>query len=78
MPRFEFSLSSPAVHNRLAGAVTSASFSEALEAITDQVDLDEGDTLEIGVKGFPPARFEYRVSGADGSVTWCPTGQLAA
>jgi hypothetical protein len=79
MPRFEFSLSSRTESNRLAGAVTSASFSEALEAIVQQTDVEEGDTLEIGVKGFPPARFEYATTAGDGIVAWRPSGyRLAA
>ena len=76
MPRFEFSLSSTEERNRLAGAVTSTSFSDALDAIADQADVEDGDTLEIGVKGFPPARFEYVADGGD--VLWRPSGRLAA
>ncbi|MBX6331576.1 MAG: hypothetical protein IRY91_07000 [Gemmatimonadaceae bacterium] len=78
MPRFEFSLSSPAARNRMAGAVTSASFSDALEAIAEQAEVEEGDTLEIGVKGFPPARFEYSTSADDGVVSWRPAGRRLA
>lgn len=78
MPRFEFSLSGPAERMRLAGAVTSASFSEALQAIAEQTHVEEGDTLEIGVQGFPPARFEYAASPTDGDICWRLNNRLAA
>lgn len=73
MPQFEFSLSRPTELGRLAGMVTSASFSDALDAIAEQTDAVEGDTLEIGVQGFPPARFELVISSPDGAFTWRPT-----
>ncbi|HEY9514446.1 MAG TPA: hypothetical protein VIQ74_02115 [Gemmatimonadaceae bacterium] len=78
MPRYQFSISSPTERMRLAGAVTSESFAQALEAIADQADAGEGDTLEIGVVGFPPARYEYMESVEDGMVSWRPSGLLAA
>ena len=78
MPRYQFSISSPTERMRLAGAVTSETFSQALEAIADQADAGEGDTLEIGVQGFPPARFEFTESAEDGFVSWRPAGLLAA
>jgi hypothetical protein len=78
MQRYQFSISSPTERMRLAGAVTSESFSQALEAIAEQADAGEGDTLEIGVQGFPPARFEYMESDEDGFVSWRPAGLLAA
>ena len=78
MPRYQFSISSPTERMRLAGAVTSESFLQALEAIAEQADAGEGDTLEIGVRGFPPARFEYTESEEDGIVSWRPAGLLAA
>lgn len=78
MPRYQFSISSPTERMRLAGAVTSESFAQALEAIAEQANAGEGDTLEIGVTGFPPARFEYMESVEDGMVSWRPAGLLAA
>jgi len=78
MPRFEFSLSAQDDTLRLAGAVTSPSFARAIAAIADQTTVEEGDRLEIGVTGFPPARFESVVSVSDGSVAWLPQGRLAA
>jgi hypothetical protein len=41
------------------------------------VVVSQGDTLEIGVKGFPPARYECVHSLLDGSVYWQPA-KLAA
>ena len=77
MPRFQFSLnSSEAV--RQAGIIQSDSFSDALTALAEQLPVEEGDTLEIGVKGFPPARFEYVSSPDDGTQSWRPAGRLAA
>ena len=78
MPRYQFSISSPTERVRLAGAITSETFSQALEAIADQADAGEGDTLEIGVTGFPPARFELMESEEDGTISWRPAGLMAA
>ena len=76
MPRFKFALSGPE-EVREAGIVQSESFAEALSAIGDQSALTEGDTLEIGVPGFPPARYHY-VGMVRGKRSWRPAGQLAA
>ena len=78
MPRFSFSLANQGTV-REAGAVTSDSFSDALDAIAEQSDAHLGDTLEIGVHGFPPARFELIKTGRK-SRGWKPAGlnQLAA
>jgi hypothetical protein len=78
MPRFQFSLANEGTV-REAGAVTSDSFREALDAIAEQSDAKLGDTLEIGVYGFPPARFELIKTGRR-SRGWRPThtNQLAA
>ena len=78
MPRFQFSLANEGTV-REAGAVTSDSFREALDAIAEQAEAHLGDTLEIGVHGFPPARFELIKTGRR-SRGWRPTNanQLAA
>jgi hypothetical protein len=78
MPRYQFSISSPTERVRLAGAISSETFSQALEAIADQADAGEGDTLEIGVQGFPPARFQLAESAEDGTISWRPAGLMAA
>jgi hypothetical protein len=76
MPRFKFALSGPE-EVREAGIVQSESFAEALSAIGEQSALTEGDTLEIGVPGFPPARYHY-LGLVRGKRSWRPAGQLAA
>ena len=78
MPRFQFSLANEGTV-REAGAVTSDSFREALDAIAEQSEAHVGDTLEIGVHGFPPARFELIKTGRR-SRGWRPSNpnQLAA
>ena len=77
MPRFQFALSN--THQvREAGIVQSDSFSDALTAISEHVEAREGDTLEIGVPGFPPARYECVWSMDQGASAWRPAGQMAA
>ena len=76
MPRFKFALSS-FDEVREAGIVQSDSFAEALTAIGEQATLHEGDTLQIGVHGFPPARYEY-LGTVRVKQSWRPAGQLAA
>jgi hypothetical protein len=77
MPRFLFALST-GEEGRRAGVVMGESFSEALETLTQQVSVSEGDTLEIGVNGFPPARYECVLSMETGIGTWRPAGLMAA
>lgn len=77
MPRYQFSLGHEGLV-RESGAVTSDSFRDALDAIAEQSEASVGDTLEIGVPGFPPARFELIKTGRK-SRGWRPTrDQLAA
>ena len=77
MPRFEFALSSSPASIRRAGSVTSDTWLEALELIAEQGEVEEGATLEIGVKGFPPARYQYIWSADDPIPVWQPV-RLAA
>ena len=64
---------------REAGIIRSASFDEALQLVAQRVAVTQGDTLEIGVKGFPPARYECVEALPDGIVFWKPaTTKLAA
>jgi len=76
MPRFQFSLGADDAV-REAGAVLSDSFDEALTAISEQAEVREGDTLEIGVQGFPPARYQF-VSFGHAAKAWLPAGRIAA
>lgn len=76
MPQFTFSLSNVG-QMREAGIVQSESFTDALHTINQECALTEGDTLEIGVSGFPPARF-LRVRSVEGNLDWQLHGRLAA
>ncbi len=78
MPRFEFSLSGPDETLRLAGAVTSPTFAQAMEAIAEQARVGRGDLLEIGVSDFPPAHFEAFMEGLNDQVSWQQSGKKAA
>ena len=77
MPRFQFAVGSREAV-REAGIVNSDSFTDALDAIGAQMELYEGDTLEIGVNGFPPARYEYVLTLEPGEPAWRPARRLAA
>lgn len=77
MPRFEFALST-ADAVRQAGVVHSETFDDALSVVGNHITPNEGDTLEIGVRGFPPARFECVSTMIEGEPLWKPAGQLAA
>ena len=77
MPRFLFALST-GEEGRRSGVVMGESFTDALETLTQQVTVNEGDTLEIGVNGFPPARYECVLSVETGMGAWRPAGQMAA
>lgn len=76
MATYTFALSN-SEDTRQAGLIQSASFEEALRLVGERMTVNRGDTLEIGVRGFPPARFECVDSLLDGSVFWQPA-MLAA
>lgn len=78
MATYTFSLGGALDDMRQAGVIKSASFDEALRLVGQRVPVNQGDTLEIGVKGFPPARYECVESLVDGSVFWKPAPRLAA
>ena len=62
-----------------AGIIQSASFEEALRLVGERMTITQGDTLEIGVRGFPPARFECVEALLDGTIFWQPAApKLAA
>ena len=77
MTRFEFSLKSPE-KIRQAGVVQSESFTDALSLESKHVTVQDADTLEIGVAGFPPARYAFVPSETIDAVNWRPIGLLAA
>ena len=76
MTRFEFALKSPA-KVRQVGVVQSESFNDALSLVSKHVTVQDGDTLEIGVAGFPPARYAFVASEAIDAVNWQPLGLAA-
>ena len=76
MTRFEFSLKSP-TRIRQAGVVQSESFDDALSLVSKHLTVQDGDTLEIGVAGFPPARFAFVPSENVDAVAWQPVGLAA-
>ncbi len=76
MSRFCFSVSGP--ESRREGVVESDSFDAAVNALGGQVDVRTGDVLEIGVIGFPPARYECVGQLGAGIPMWMPAGRMAA
>jgi len=77
MATYTFSLSN-SEEARQAGVIQSANFDEALRLVGERMSVTQGDTLEIGVRGFPPARYECVESLLDGSVFWAPAPRMAA
>lgn len=76
MSRFCFSVSG--IDSRQEGVIESESFTAAVDALGQHVSVRTGDTLEIGVLGFPPMRYECVGSITEGFPVWRPTFQLAA
>jgi hypothetical protein len=76
MSRFSFSVSG--VDSRREGVIESDTFREAVNALGRHVDVTTGDLLEIGVLGFPPARYECVGEITPGFPVWMPAGQIAA
>ncbi len=77
MSKFSFAISSGPESLRQAGVVESSSFSEAVTLLGERIEVQAGDSLEIGVAGFPPARF-HCVGAIRHKPIWVPEGQLAA
>lgn len=75
MPRFKFSLTTSG--DVREGIIQIDSFDAALSAITEHIPVSSGDSLEIGVQGFPPAHFMRVATGTDSSA-WRQAGLLAA
>ena len=76
MTRFEFALKS-IDEIRQAGVVQSESFNDALSLVSKHLTVQDGDTLEIGVAGFPPARFAFVPADNIDAVNWRPIGLAA-
>ena len=78
MSRFQFAISSGPESVRQAGVVESDSFSEAVGLLGEKIPVRTGDSLEIGVTGFPPARFQCISALKGGKPVWVPEGRMAA
>ena len=76
MSRFSFAVSG--LESRQEGVIESDSFRAAVDALGQHVDVRKGDTLEIGVLGFPPARYECVGEIKSGYPIWMPSGLAAA
>ena len=77
MATYTFSLST-SEDERQAGIIQSASFDDALCLVGKRMPVSQGDLLEIGVRGCPPARYECVESLIDGTVFWQPAARMAA
>ena len=77
MSKFQFAISSGPESVRQAGVVESDSFDEAVVLLGTKISVHAGDSLEIGVHGFPPARYEC-VGELRSKPIWVPLGRLAA
>jgi len=75
MSKFSFAVSGQTC--RAEGVIESDSFIAAVDALGQHVSVQAGDTLEIGVLGFPPARYECVGEMGNGPV-WIPASKLAA
>ncbi len=78
MSKYLFAISSGPEFIRRAGVVESGSFDDAVNLLGERIPVQEGDSLEIGVAGFPPARYSCVGAVKSGRPVWVPEGQLAA
>ena len=76
MSKYCFSVNNAA--SRQEGVIESHSFVAAVDALGLHVDVQSGDVLEIGVLGFPPARYKCVGQISNGFPMWIPAGQQAA
>jgi hypothetical protein len=68
MSKFRFSLISPECRHE--GTIHGPSFQDAVESLWQHVDVHRGDVLEIGVNGFPPARYQCSATLVTGKPMW--------
>jgi hypothetical protein len=78
LSKYQFAISSGPESVRQAGVVESDSFDEAVLLLGEKIPVRAGDSLEIGVSGFPPARFQCVGAVKNGRPVWVPEGQMAA
>ena len=78
MLKYQFAISSGPESVRQAGVVESGSFEDAVTLLGQKIVVRAGDSLEIGVAGFPPARYECVGALKQGRPVWVPFGRVAA
>jgi len=78
LSKFQFAISSGPESIRQAGVVESDSFDDAVVLLGKKIVIQAGDSLEIGVSGFPPARYQCIGAVKNGRPVWIPDGQMAA
>lgn len=78
MSRYQFAICSGPEAVRQAGVVESDSFDDAVVLLGKKIPVRKGDSLEIGVTGFPPARYQCVSAVRNGRPVWMPEGRLAA
>jgi hypothetical protein len=78
MSKYQFAISSGPESVRQAGVVESDSFDDAVTLLGERIPVRAGDSLEIGVAGFPPARYNCVGAVKNGRPVWVPFGRLAA
>ena len=78
MSKYQFAISSGPESVRQAGIVESDSFDDAVLLLGQRIPVHAGDSLEIGVAGFPPARYECVGEVKNGRPVWVPFGRIAA
>lgn len=76
MSKFCFSVRG--IDSRQEGTIESDSFLAAVDVLGQHVNVQKGDVLEIGVFGFPPARYECVGEETAGIPLWMPATRLAA
>jgi hypothetical protein len=76
MSKFRFSVSN--IESRRDGIIESDSFDDAVNELGKHVSINKGDVLEIGVFGFPPARYECMGVVQGARPIWFPASKLAA
>jgi hypothetical protein len=78
MSTYQFAISSGPESVRQAGVVESDTFDDAVVLLGERIPVNAGDSLEIGVAGFPPARYHCVGAVKSGRPVWVPAGRLAA
>ncbi len=78
MSKYQFAISSGLESIRQAGVVESDSFDAAVILLGEKIPVRVGDWLEIGVAGFPPARYQCVGAVKTGQPVWVPEGRMAA